>query len=285
MFTTFVVLTGRAHCSLAVVSSNVFGLEFFDCGLTSYELQKLNSFKIYSSVFLGNVPQLIFTAIYLSKVGMTTNAMLSILASMLSVFAAVLSFCIDRDGEDMDIIAAEYYLALECNRDDNALAAGITETEEVNMKYYSGFRDSLSRQLAQLWRVSHQNIQIGKTILTKNGSITHIVHLLRCDDLTEFAVEICSDDRRSGASTMWIVRQFYKIRSSELTDIFREHFRVGSDFKAVFCDQRDRRKRAMTMGSHQEEGKPLVGWDRDIDSDRMTGYVLMEDADQSLNRK
>jgi len=155
----------------------------------------------------------------------------------------------------------------------------------VKMKYYSGFRDRLSRQLAQLWRVSHQNIQIGKTILTKNGSITHIVHLLRCDDLTEFAVEICSDDRRSGASTMWIVRQFYKIRSSELTDIFREHFRVGSDFKAVFCDQRDRRKRAMTMGLSQEERKPLVGWDRDIDSDRMTGYVLMEDADESLNRK
>ena len=273
------MFTGSCHTSLAVVSSNVFGLEFFDCGLTDYELQKLSSFKIYTSVLLENVPQLIFTAIYWSEVGMSINVTFSSLASLLSVFAVVLSFCIDRDLRDMDIIAAEYYLALESNHSD-----GITDTVEKKVLYYSGFRDRLGRQLAQLWRVSHKNIQIGKTILTTNGAITHILHFMKSDDLADYAAEFCSEDDRSAASTMWVIRQFCNLRQSDLNDIFREHFRVGSDFEVVFYDQRDKRKRTLTVGSsHDEESNLLVAWERSSNKSGIemmgTGmdYMLLED--------
>ena len=195
VFTTLVVFSGSAHSSLSVVSSNVFGLEFLDCGLTHYELRRLSSFKIYTSVLLENVPQLIFSAIYLSEVGLTPNVMYSSLASLLSVFAVVLSFCIDRDDRDLDIIAEQYFLALESNREDATSETGMTESEERTVQYYSGFREKLSRQLAQLWHVSHKNFQIGKTVLTKNGSITHIVQWMNTEDEADYAAEFCSDEQ------------------------------------------------------------------------------------------
>ena len=44
IFTVFVVLSGGCHAALSVVSSNVFGLKLFSCGITRYELKQLGKF-------------------------------------------------------------------------------------------------------------------------------------------------------------------------------------------------------------------------------------------------
>ena len=77
--------------------------------------------------------------------------------------------------------------------------------------------------------------------------------------------------------------------------MFREHFHVGSEFKVVFYDQTDKRKRTVTVGSSREERNPLVAWDRDVDGDDIemmgfggsagavqgTNYMLMDDESLS----
>ena len=82
IFTAFVVLTGGFYPALRLVSSNVFGLNLFSSGLTNYKLKKLTKIKIYSSVLLENVPQLVFQAIYSVKAGLNTTVMFAGLASL-----------------------------------------------------------------------------------------------------------------------------------------------------------------------------------------------------------
>ena len=110
------VLSGGCYPALAVVSSNVFGLNLLSSGLTSYELRKMTKIKMFGSVLLENVPQLIFQALYASTAEFTNTLMFASMASLLSVLAAILSYFIDRDGDDMSIEAVQYYLSLECNR-------------------------------------------------------------------------------------------------------------------------------------------------------------------------
>ena len=76
----------------------------------------MTKIKMFGSVLLENVPQLIFQALYASTAEFTNTLMFASMASLLSVLAAILSYFIDRDGDDMSIEAVQYYLSLECNR-------------------------------------------------------------------------------------------------------------------------------------------------------------------------
>eukprot|EP01083_Nonionella_stella_P292719 995617_1 len=98
IFTILVVVTGGSFPALALVSSGIFGMAIFTCGLTQYELKRMSKMKVLGTVVIENVPQLFCQAMYAYAIKeITPGVQLAFIASLLSVTASTLSYLIDRD--------------------------------------------------------------------------------------------------------------------------------------------------------------------------------------------
>ncbi len=116
-----VALTGGFYPAISLVSSNVFGLKITSSGLTQFELRELIKFKVINNVVLENVPQVILQSIYSFIIGEFTETVgLAMFASLLSIIASILDFCIKRDHEGM--VAVQYYLGIRCVRGSSLLS-------------------------------------------------------------------------------------------------------------------------------------------------------------------
>ena len=104
----------------------------------------------------------------------------------------------------------------------------------------------LSRSLTANWHLPDKTIEIGNTVLTANGAITHIVHLMSKQSMTGYAEELFghSPDRTISASE--IARRFDRVHRLEISKIFRSHFGLSDAFNVVFCDRISRSKRAVS---------------------------------------
>ena len=258
IFTAFVVLVGGAYPALSLVSSNIFGLSILNCGLTRFELRRLSKIKVFNSVVLENVPQLIFQALYAFAIGgVTETVAFATTASILSVIATLLSFLIDR--RDGAVTVVQYFLAMRCDRDvdvspsppqspsadgmsstmfnsrvtsvsypSSALEIGgndLRRAEKFKILCNRGRTRALSFALAALWEIDPKRLEIGKTTMTKNGARTHIVHFLYANELES------RDDEEMALSK---VQKMYGESNAEVSHIFREHFELGADFSVHF---------------------------------------------------
>eukprot|EP01083_Nonionella_stella_P251280 867136_1 len=122
LFALLVVVTGGAYPALALVSSRIFGLQIMSCGLTQYELKQMSKIKVLGTVLLENVPQLVCQGLYAYAIGNTTQAVqLAFIASLLSVTASSLSYLIDRDTDDTEVV--QYDLSFQCRKARDRLIA------------------------------------------------------------------------------------------------------------------------------------------------------------------
>ena len=234
-------MSSDCHTALAVVSSNIFGLDLFSAGMTSHEQKRMMQLKIYSSTLLENVPQIVFQWLYYSVASLTPTLVFASTASMLSILTALLMYCIERDDDGE---ALHYYLALERTRFSSPeLSSGaMTARERTKIEYHRGFRKAMSRSLTRFWGIPDKTIEIGSTIITKTGAITHIVHLMSIEDAQDFAVELFGDDAKMGVPPLVVVRQFYELKRMEISELFRDHFHLGQEFSVTFYDSTDKRK-------------------------------------------
>ena len=118
VFCIFVVLTGGCYSALALVSSGIFGLGILSSGLTQFELRQLSNIRVIGTVILENVPQLMLQLIYASERGINISVGIAFFASVLSVIATLLSYLINRNGNEAK--AVQYYLSIECQRSVNS---------------------------------------------------------------------------------------------------------------------------------------------------------------------
>eukprot|EP01083_Nonionella_stella_P080654 221711_1 len=122
LFAILVVITGGAYPALALVSSRIFGLQIMSCGLTQYELKQMSQIKVLGTVLLENVPQLVCQGLYAYAIGNTTPAVqMAFIASLLSVTASSLSYLIDRDTDDTEVV--QYDLSFQCRKARDRLIA------------------------------------------------------------------------------------------------------------------------------------------------------------------
>ena len=109
--------------------------------------------------------QLFFQALYAStSAGFGGTVMFASTASLLSAIASLLAFCIERTN-DHDMMAVQYYLALEKQSVPSPVAESVSpvvlskprnvaelSTEETTSIFqYRGLRLKLSRSLTQIW--------------------------------------------------------------------------------------------------------------------------------------
>ena len=198
--------------------------------------------------------QLLFQVMFAMTEGINQNVLFAFSASFLSVVFSILSFCVDRDQMSQEMVAVNYYLALE--REDDGLhglsaleslsslrGVVLQEKEKLSIGLYRGWRQKLSRSLTELWQIPDKSIEIGNTLTTSTGTMTHIVHLMKREDIVDAQQMFQFGGQEVGRYGLLIAEQFYASRKVAVSKIFRSHFRLGRNFRIMFYCRDERRRR------------------------------------------
>ena len=201
------------------------GLPFLSSGLTRHELREMVKFKVFGTVLLENVPQIIFYVFAIGKV--TDSFLFAFVASILSIISSSLSYIIDRDQAHLEHVA--YYVALQHDGQDTE-AVDIADTRNVLKN--RGRTLALSRALAALWHVQPKSLEVGSTILTESGAITHIVHSVSRSELAVFAASCSSASCSCLPSTTY---RGFSATTSDSIEISVPHCTIRANTEAVAC--------------------------------------------------
>ena len=234
----------------------MFGLDILSSGLTRYEIRQLVRIKIFNSVVLENIPQLICQALYVSATsdsGASETVIFASTASFLSVLASVLIYFLDRRSDDDEMVPMEYYLTTKCQNAQKTLVGAspagakltvilkrkgddLTKDEIARIESRRGLTKKLGRSLTQLWQIPEGTIEVGHTVVTKKGAITHIVHFMKRDDISAYS-EALYGDVDDHLSPWLIIRQFYESKKRDLCGIIRTHFGLSDEFNVSVCNR------------------------------------------------
>jgi len=172
------------------------------------------------------------------------TTVLAFTASMLSVTAFLLSYYIERQAADMEVL--EYHLHFECPKgrqqstgstgsqalsmrsmrsvstlsnmsalESMSTQTGMTREEKINFLKRKGLKRRLALGIAGAYKMSDRNLELGYIRVTRYGIIAHIVYYVD----TSYALK----------PKEWIDDKF-QADEHALNEVFREHFGVGFDF-------------------------------------------------------
>ena len=103
-FIVLVVFCGGVYPALSIVSSRLFAFEFLNSGLSGMELTKLTKLRMFGTVCLENIPQLIFSSLYVTYRGKPSqNSILSMIFSVLQIIATVVNWIVNCRSSDCKI--------------------------------------------------------------------------------------------------------------------------------------------------------------------------------------
>merc|ERR1712228_1069441 len=177
------------------------------------------------------------------------GAIFAFIASVLSVLSTVISYFIDRSALDANNVI-QYYLVtnvqnrslspklntqpssslLESEMDASHATFDnnnqITKEEKIKIIINKGRRRKLAGDIAELFGIPRKNIQIGNSIITKHGVISHIVHFVSNSDLEQLGVAL---DEESVSIDKYI-DMLYSSLSREVNQVCRRHFGLSDDF-------------------------------------------------------
>ena len=287
------MFTGGSYNALALVSSNVFGLKILSSGLTQFELKQLSNIKVFGTIVLENVPQLMLQLLYASERGIGPAVGIAFFASILSVIATLLSYLIDRNGNEVKPV--QYYLTIQCqrvtakqdiNKDVDDLVDGpltirshvshrditlgeklaslespassntnqLTENETLNIMNNKGRTEFLGESLAALFETQPKNIEVGSTLCHKTGATIHIVHMVYQTELDIMQQEL--DEDGITINPYFYAQQLFISLQKEITELLLTHFKLNNnDFAVLYDDFAGLKKRKMTRGMIMNNGR------------------------------
>ena len=279
IFTIFVLWSGSSYTAMEMVSSNVFGLEILDCGLTKYELKKLFRFKVFHNMMLENVPQIFIVWFYSHTIEvMTVTTWFTLIGSALSVLGTMLKYLMNHDQND-NLLPIEYYLNIQCRR--NAILNGAalhgatlnvpqgahgvtngattvqrTKIDRGNMREDRFSENDLTAKETKLisknkGKKEALSQSITKTLKIPSESIeigsTNIakqnvlIHIVHYLDKMEFDLFAAEHQNVSGLTPYLYLRRLYKSVNEEITQILVKHFELDKFFKVNFMDNVERK--------------------------------------------
>lgn len=104
-FIVLVVFCGGVYPALSMVSSRLFAFEFLNSGLSGMELTRLTKLRLFGTVCLENIPQLIFAITYIMYMGTPSkNTILSMVLSVLQITATIVNWIVNCRSKDCKII-------------------------------------------------------------------------------------------------------------------------------------------------------------------------------------
>eukprot|EP01084_Bolivina_argentea_P110379 197118_1 len=222
VFMALIVMSGGCHPSLLLVSSNIFGLNAFQSGLTKPELNKLTKIKIKSTITLENGPQLIVQIIYATQTSnISTPIFLAFIGSFLSIILAISSYFANRENRK-NSESKSYYVRF-CNENGTKLDV----EQEKNIQTNKGRTDKLQKAISKVFGVSHDNIEIGYVWVRKDGVEMYISHYLSKSEMSKY------NQNNRGYMSMITPKQYltnvYTKMKAEINKTFRTHFDIQDE--------------------------------------------------------
>eukprot|EP01084_Bolivina_argentea_P046611 85831_1 len=216
IFIAFVLLTGSVHSVLLLLSSRIFGLDFFNCGLVQYEIEQLSHLKIFASVLLENLPQLLFAQctyiIYLQGIP-SQGTILACLASLLSILTTIVSYYMQRRSKDCIMVKYE----LEIVKNDNTC---LLKDENKIIFNKKECKKRLNVQVSAALNIQTTVMQFGVVTVTNNGLIVQMFHY------------IFKDEINAKQNEHKMIALLYQNKNQQVNQAFSQHF--GLDLKLEF---------------------------------------------------
>eukprot|EP01083_Nonionella_stella_P084472 233850_1 len=223
LFVSLVIFSGGVYPVLALMSSRIFALGMFDCGLTRYELMRLSKLKIFGSVVLENLPQMFIQLLYISYSGAPShNTILSSVASFLSIIGACLSYCIQKTSGDCYV--NQYDLQFR-----KAHSTSSSELEKKQIKASKECKGALRVALSSALDVIETQMELGFVNMTQTGFVIHIVHYTSKQQLDNFndgrAPFYGGDENQLYHHLVAsFTERLYAVKSDKVDQAFNAHF-------------------------------------------------------------
>ena len=247
IFAFLVIISGGSFPVLCLVSSNIFGLEFFTTGLTKIDLNKLTKIKVFSTIFLENCPQLAIQVYYsvLKNNYTDSDILLAFSASLLSVIATVLGWWISRDTGFTGVYV-NYYLTFQQIHDNKnkrlsaingielSKHANLSDEDEKMIKKHRWKRYALTTKLTKVLQIPFTSLEIGNVFLTDEGCILHVIQTVFKEDIKELNIgNIKLNKYEKRAKGALLVKSLYANNASVINKTFIEHFEVTNNLFEV----------------------------------------------------
>ena len=228
LFIALVVISGSCYNALDLVSSGIFGIEMLECGLTKYELRGLTKIKVYGSILLENIPQIVCQVLYVYCInGVITNyTYIAFVSSIFSILLVIISYYIDNNGNDS--IPVHYYLQMYIPRNKHRF---LSNKEEIRIYEQKGLKLELRNRITNTFGIPNNNIEIGTSVVTTQGCITHCIQYVFQNDLDKF-----NQSNTHIIKPIYYVKQLYESRPVQIRNEFQQHFIVDSDFIVKFYE-------------------------------------------------
>ena len=225
--------------------SNLFGHDLFCMGLNPRHLKEFQSKRVYSSVVLENVPQLILQITFLLRLGAFDEAtFVALLSSTTSVILSV-----------VDIWSAHRMLKVMDDKDVggfnvNTIEFTILESDEINAKKRILLTRprALAKAIAQTLVVDKRTIEIFQLIAAENGIKV---------GFTVYSVDYNVDDM---VSELWDEENRVKMKLLIYTYWELEHYPDISDIYEGERNQ-DRTANTFEVVSPEEDSQCEQYWD------------------------
>merc|ERR1712228_76547 len=128
----------------------------------------------------------------------------------------------------------------------------IMKEEKLQIVINKGKRKKFATNIAELFGIPRKNIQIGNSIITKQGVISHVVHFVNDSDLEQLAVAL---DEES-VSIKQYIDMLYASLSKQMNKVCQRHFGLSEDFVVDLNHVLSMKTR--TMSPNIEPSFPLI---------------------------
>ena len=135
---------------------------------------------------------------------------------------------------------------------------GITEEEKQNLLNNRGRTMALGENIAEVFGIPTKNIEVGYSMITRYGIITHVIHYVYDDDLEMMEEELLNEkmdvNRDIIVTPKYFVSQLFAATKTDIRDVFRNHFILNEDFEVGFHHRLGIKRRTLT-GNFDAESK------------------------------
>eukprot|EP01084_Bolivina_argentea_P299446 516168_1 len=274
LFVILVLCSGGAYASLNLVSSNLFGFEILNCGLSKYELKQLSGLKLFANVLLENLPQLICQLLYVAYLNtLTNNTLLSFFASTFSIVIAIIIWCIDRKSSESFVI--QYDLEM-IKKHKNVM--GLSERKAILKK--KGCKERLCKMLASSLKTSETSLELGYDTMTSTGFMVHVIHYQLKGELQRLLpTNKTADDYAYECIGKQFVKELYEKRRNAVSEAFATHFKFkAGSFTVEYIDNNS----LLGMVHANSTNLHNVGYEQIFDLGRKVKQLLRENIDKQF---
>ena len=110
--------------------------------------------------------------------------------------------------------------------------------------------------ICEVFGIPPKNLEVGYSMLTKYGIITHIVHYIYEDDLEIMEEELLDEiEGQINVTPKFYVSQLYAAMQTNINSVFKQHFSINDEFDVTLQHRLSARKRTMTQEDNNTGNK------------------------------